>query len=191
MPPRKDRCVSLHTLTYKQLDSDDDISAFDCGSEEWQREVADFLREDALAQQGLGLNKTFLFYDGEDLVGYVSLLTWKLELEADADRLRSLDGLAEAADSGRRAFPALLVGQFGVSNSFQRKGYGSAILSWVRGHALELEVGVRFLVLHVERKNQQGKDFWAQQGFTNSKVSGSQMLFMWYDLLQSSDAGTA
>ena len=171
-------------LSYKQLAPEDDVSGFNCGSEEWQREVADFLKEDALAQQEMRLNSTFLFYSGEQLVAYTTLVASNLDLEADPDRLRGLPGVSEAIGGGRRVFPAVLIAQFGVAAGLQRKGYGKQLLEWAIGHVADLGVGVRFLTLHVHRDNQQGRRFWDSQGFVRStNRSGSTALFLWYDLL--------
>jgi len=171
-------------LSYKQLALEDDVSAFDCGSDEWQLEVANFLKEDALAQQDLGLNRTFLFFDEDSrLIGYTSLAASSLRLEADPSRLQELPGISEAVDGGRRAFPAVLIGQFAVAAGEQKKGYGQIIAEWVRAHALNLQVGARSLTLHVDTRNRQARNFWSSAGFVNSQDSGSAMMFLWCDLL--------
>ncbi len=184
-PQAESRAKLLDSFSYKQLAPEDDVSAFNCGDEEWHREVADFLKEDALEQQRSGLNKTFLFYEDSRLIGYTSLLTSSLQLTADEDRLRELPGITEAVGGGRKSFPAVLVGQFAVAADQQGRGRGSTMMLWVKGHVLGLEVGTRFLTLHVHTKNRQGRDFWKKQGFVKSnQASGNTALFLWHDLLQ-------
>ncbi len=61
-------------LTMTKLSDADDLSDFSCGSLEWEKDVSDFLIEDALSQQEMGLNVTWLCHLGELLVGFTSLV---------------------------------------------------------------------------------------------------------------------
>jgi len=167
----------------KRLSEEDDIASFHCGDEAWQVEVSDFLIEDALAQQGMGLNVTWLFYKDEELVGYTSLVSSDLKLEKDkgsTPKWKSILGLSEIK---RENVPCGLVAQFGVTTKYQKQGRGNYMLSWIRGAAFQLHFGIKLLTLHVDRRNKLGRHFWESQGFINFPLGGSgKQLFMVFNL---------
>ena len=168
----------------KRIADKDEVSGFDCGEEPWHKEVSDFLTEDALDQQTLGLNTTLLFYMDESLIGFASLLASSIKLE-DEPTLSAKSGLMGI---GYQEFPCVKIGQFGVDRAYQGQGIGGFMLSWVRGAVIEGAVGVRFLSLHVHRKNKQGRDFWHRSGFQRVKnLSGSKYVFMLHDLYASGE----
>lgn len=165
----------------KRLTSDDDISGIDCGNEWWQKDVVNFLKEDALSQQANGLNTTFLFYHNNQLTGFTSLFASSLRIDDDKS-LAARPGL----DVGYKEFPCVTIGQFGVDLKYQGKGFGSQMLAWVRAEVLTASFGVRFLTLHVANANTDGRAFWKKLGFTNlPKRSGGKYTFMFYDLYHS------
>ena len=100
----------MHDLTVQILSSEDDVNNFDCGSEEWESNVSDFLKENALVEQVKGMNKTHLFKKDGVCVGYVSLLA--ANIRADA-----YDNVPEV---GRAYAPCILVGQLGVASVVSR-----------------------------------------------------------------------
>lgn len=164
----------------KRLTEQDDVQSFDCGSSEWETNVSDFLKEDALNDQKLGLNVTWLCLENDKLVGYTSLVASTLTLKESPDWMVRF-GLSQIK---RRDVPCVLVAQFGVSSSVQRQGIGSFMLSSIRGAAIEAVFGVKLLTLHVDRKNIVGRIFWESQKFINFPPSGGKkQLFMVYDLL--------
>ena len=163
----------------KRLTEDDDLQSFDCGFNEWDINVSDFLKEDALDQQKLGLNVTWLCQENGKLVGYTSLVASTLTLEESPDWMVRF-GLSQIQ---RTNVPCILVAQFGVTSSAQRQGIGSFMLSSIRGAAIESNFGVKLLTLHVDRRNIAGRGFWDSQEFINFPPAGTNRhLFMVYDL---------
>lgn len=155
------------------------MQSFGCGSNAWDIDVSDFLKEDALTQQKMGLNTTWLCRVNEELVGYTSLVASALTLTNSPDWMVRL-GLGQIH---RRNVPCILVAQFGVTSSAQRQGIGSFMLSWVRGAAFESSFGIKLLTLHVDRRNDAGRSFWESQKFVNFPPAGSnKQLFMVFDL---------
>jgi GNAT superfamily N-acetyltransferase len=168
---------SLYSL--KRLSEDDDIHLFTCGNNEWDKDVADFLKEDAYTQQQMGLNVTLLCQKDNEIVGYMSLVSSALQLDESPGWIGKL-GLIKIQ---RRVVPCILIAQFGVDSRYQRQGIGKFMLSWVRGAALQSYFGVKLLTIHVDRRNTVGRIFWESQGFVNFPPSGGNThLFMVYDL---------
>ncbi len=163
----------------KRLTEEDDVQSFDCGLNEWDIDVSDFLKEDALTQQKMGLNATWLCRVNGELVGYTSLVASTLTLKKSPDWMTRL-GLSQIR---RKNVPCILVAQFAVTSSAQRQGIGKFILSWVRGAAFQSSFGVKLLTLHVDRRNDAGRSFWESQAFINFPPAGTNNhLFMVFDL---------
>lgn len=173
----------MSKITYKKLSKDDDVHSFDCGSNEWEIEVSDFLIEDALNQQAMGLNVTWLFYRDDELVAYTSLISSDLTLEDTSESTPTWKSLLGLSEIEREDVPCILVGQCGVSKKFHRQRIGRYVISWICGSAFKSYYGVKLLTLHVDRKNKKGREFWKSQGFVNFPPSGGgKQLFMVFDL---------
>lgn len=166
-------------LTMTKLSATDDLSDFSCGSLEWEKDVSDFLKEDALSQQEMGLNVTWLCHSDARLVGFTSLVASNVQLKKEP-AWKERFGLGQI---GRTDVPCILVAQFGVDVGSQGQGIGKFMLSWVRGAAIVSSVGVKLLTLHVDNKNKPAREFWQFQGFVNFPPAGSdKQSFMVYDL---------
>lgn len=163
---------------FKRLSKDDDVSPFDCGDEAWQKEISDFLKENAYKEQELGLNVTTLIYLESKLVAYFSLLSSQILLTDAAWREKcGLDTVIY------RNIPCVLIGRFGVDKSFQRQGKGRQLISWIRGSVLDLDIGVKFLTLHVDMNNVTGRTFWESEGFVvYDGIRPKERYYMIYDL---------
>jgi len=172
----------VNTLPYsfKQLSEEDDVQSFHCGLQPWQTEVSDFLKDDALTQQLQGLNVTWLCYSGVcELRGYFSLTASSIQLP-EGDELRVDSDLEQI---GRNYFPCVLIAQFGVQSDAQGQGVGTNMLNWVGGLVVELDIGARFLTVHIERDNNRGLNFWGKKEFKRyNRRSEGDLIYMAYDL---------
>ena len=148
----------------------------DCGDEPWGRTVTDFLVNDALEQQELLGSKTTLFYYKEDLVGYVTLAASLLELR-QAQRVARQPGIEEI---GRDLIPSVLIARFGVHKDHQRRRYGRRIFDWALAEVIQGSVGARLMILHVDKENRGGREFWKACGFRSG--GGAKNILMWLDL---------
>lgn len=163
----------LDRYSFRLLSEEVVIPPLDCGEEEWETDVADFLRDDALDQQNRGLNKTYLVYRNDAFVGFVSLVSSSIKPDDDED----------IPDVGYPDAPCLLVGRLGIQRDVQSQGIGSSILSWVRAEAVSARFGVRFVVLHVERTNRRARTFYQDNGFRRiDELSDGNSLFYLFDL---------
>jgi GNAT superfamily N-acetyltransferase len=164
----------------RQIDSAVDISDMNCGNEPWGQSVTDFLVSDALEQQKWLFSKTRLFYYDHDLIGYVTLAASVLELR-QAHQMAKQPGISEI---GRNLLPSVLIARFGVHQDHQRKGYGrkmfEKMFDWVLAEVILSSVGARLLILHVDKDNRGGRDFWKACGFRNG--AGAKNILMWLDL---------
>lgn len=164
-----------HKMT--RLSPQDDVSLFDCGTDKWDTDVAEFLRDDALRQQQMGLNVTWLCRLDGKLVGYVSLVASRVELKTLLDWITYL----RLSEVPLKYVPCMLIGRFAVDSSAQRQGVGKFMLSFARGAALKSNLGMRLATLNVDKLNDKGFQFWISQGFITAQ-EGSDSRFMVYDL---------
>ena len=171
--------MSTSSYSIKKLDNSDDVGLFSCGNNEWDKDISEFLIEDALNQQIKGLNVTWLCQKGTEIVGYTSLVSSTLKIEKSS-RWKAILNIGEIK---RDYVPCGLIAQFGVASDFQRQGVGKFMLSFIRGAAIESEFGIKLLTLHVHKDNTAGRDFWESMGFQIFKpASGGKYRFMVHDL---------
>lgn len=175
----RDSVLDFDAIDIRRLSTEDDISEWRCGDDDWASEVSDFLHEDAVNQQQQGLSVTLVFRHDGRIAGFASLLGGTLRREDDPD-------LADGLNVGYDEFPCLKIGQFGVHSDYQGTGLGNYMMEWLRIEARSLHVGFRFLSLHVRNDNRRGRAFWNRHGFWPIVLkSGSRYQFMVYDLYAS------
>ena len=149
--------VSISTLEVEVLNSSHTpiINSFTCGTPE----LDDFIKNDALYEQERRLNRTYLFLDQNELIGYISLtadVTNKMFIEMT-------DGVqkANSCRSCYKSFPCVLIGRLAVQTECQSKGIGEFIVERAIGIVLEnvsKYIGVRYIV--VDPKNEKSRDFY-------------------------------
>lgn len=159
----------------RRLRVTDDVADWTCGDEPWAKEVSDYLIEDAWEQMQLGMAVTLVFEHDNRLAGFCSILGNSLRTEDEPS--------AFALNLGYSEFPCLQIGRFGVHSDYQRSGLSRYMIYWIRLYAREVDVGFRFLSLHVRNDNRPGRRFWVREGFKQvPRRSGSRFQFMIYDL---------
>ncbi len=114
-----------------------DVSRFESRTEDLNA----FLKEDALENQKERLNKTFLCYYSNQLVGYITFTTDIIEKEEvqKEGRIRVKYG----------EYPAIKIARLAVDKEYERKGGGGFLLLAAVGKALKIsnEVGCRFITV--------------------------------------------
>ena len=162
----------------RRLSGDANIADMDCGDDPWGRSVTEFLLTDALEQQAMLMSKTTLFYFDQNMIGYVTLAASVLELK-HADRVRRQPGIGEI---GFDLIPSALIARFGVHKGQHRKGHGRRMFSWVLAEVIQSNIGARLLILHVDKDNKGGREFWKGIGFRQG--SSARNILMWLDLYE-------
>ncbi|MEK6845679.1 MAG: GNAT family N-acetyltransferase, partial [Nanoarchaeota archaeon] len=121
----------------------------------YEKELVDFLREDALGNQKQRLSVTFLwFYDG-NLVSYISLLNDKINLEGNLKEFFQEKGIHY------KSLPALKIGRICVDDRFQRRGLGKLMILTTIKIAHEISKtrsGCRFVTLDAKISQNSDRD---------------------------------
>jgi len=147
-------------LTVDILSEEYDLSSFDCSQDDHSG-VNEFIHKEALMYQEENMGKTYLFFYGEEIVGFTTISMTHIEQKEapDSDDLEYF---------GRKKPPAMLIGQLGVHNRLRGRELGGWLCSWCEGKAIELsgEVGCRYVALHTE---QELIPFYEKNGFETTK----------------------
>ena len=110
--------MSVTAYQLKRLTEEDDVQSFHCGTDKWEADVADFLKEDALIQQQMGLNVTWLCLLDGKIVGYASLVASKVKLSNLFDWVATL----RSDEIPIKQVPYMMIGRFAVDSNTKRQG---------------------------------------------------------------------
>ena len=155
----------------------------------YEKELVDFLVEDALNNQKQKLSATFLWFYEKSLVGYITLLNDKINLEGN------LKEFFREKDIHYKSLPALKVGRLCVHNDFLRRGLGKLMLKFATQQANEIsenKAGCRFITLDAKRNEKRELDsihFYRKIGFGMLKERHKGTMPMYLDLVINSKFG--
>ena len=144
----------LKKITFpKILDENTTIANFTCN----KKEIDQFIHEQAQNFQNQQLGITYLFSFESDLIGFATLCMGHVNKQ----KMLLEDRLQKSISS----YPALLIGQLGVSVKYQNMGVGKYICNFCFSLAVRFSqrVGCRFLVVNALES---AVDFYENYGFT-------------------------
>lgn len=121
----------------------------------YERELVNFLVEDALQHQKLKLSVTFLWFYQDQLVSYMTLLNDKLNLTGGLKEFFHQKGVLYAS------LPALKIGRLCVDERFLRRGLGKLMILTAIKLAQETSKkrsGCRFVTLDAKRNPNPQRD---------------------------------
>ncbi len=164
MSSDKPEKISLSDILVEPL-SEKHKSLFS-GFRSFEKEFEDFLKQDALDNQEKRISKTHLWFfkPNNQLIGYITLLTDKISLEAELKEEFRKKGI------NYKSLPALKIGRLCVHDDFLRKGIGTHMLDSVAFlvHKINEFAGCRFIVIDAKRNPDKSKDsihFYVAKGF--------------------------
>jgi|SRR3989344_1406382 len=123
------------------------------------KELEHFLKENAYKEQEIDYSRTYLFFHGKVLAGYVTLLTDKQSLKHDHPH-PSLAIFQEKVDKPYSSVPALKIGRICVADEYnsrleaaQYSGLGIIMFTVVLDYAKSLatKVGCRIITSHAKK----------------------------------------
>ena len=147
------------------------------------KELKDFLIEDALNNQKQKLSVTFLWFYENNLVGYVTLLTDKINLEGN------LKQFFREKDIHYKSLPALKIGRLCVHEDFLRRSIGRLMVLFSIQKSNEISenmAGCRFITLDAKRNENRELDsihFYKKLGFEVLKERNKGTMPMYLDLV--------
>ncbi|MDD4878197.1 MAG: GNAT family N-acetyltransferase [Candidatus Nanoarchaeia archaeon] len=151
----------------------------------YEKELADFLQEDALDNQDKSISTTYLWFykpTGE-LVAYMSVLTDAINLQGN------LKSYFRKAGIMYKSLPALKIGRLCVSDAYLHKGIGTLMIEFaiIIAEKIRKDVGLRFITTDAKRNTDPDKDslhFYKKLGFEVLREREKGTLPMYKDLIK-------
>jgi len=173
---KEDSKIEPKDITIEKLDAKHDLSNF----KSYEKELVNFLIEDALNNQKQKLSVTFLWFYEKNLIGYVTLLNDKINLEGN------LKEFFREKDIHYKSLPALKIGRLCVHDDFLRKGIGRLIVLFAVKQANEIsenKSGCRFITLDAKRNEKRELDsihFYKKLGFKmlKERIKGTTPMYL-------------
>ncbi len=174
--------IEPQNITIEKLENKHDLSNF----KSYEKELKSFLIEDALNNQKQKLSVTFLWFYENKLIGYVTLLNDKINLEGN------LKEFFREKDVHYKSLPALKIGRLCVHDDFIRRGLGRLMVLFAVQQANEIsenKSGCRFITLDAKRNEKRELDsihFYKKLGFEVLKERNKGTMPMYVDLVNNS-----
>ncbi len=154
--------ISPEELSIEPLSARFNLMPFDSGD----KDLNEFLKDDALGEQQILLNKTHICFCRDRVAGYIALV-------ADSVRVDRLDDGECLNASKYPVYPCLLIARLAVDIRLHGRGLGTYLLLFAIGAALDGPIGCRYLV--VDPKKDSTK-FYEDFGFRYLKKSNRMFL---------------
>ena len=165
-------------IRIEKLNEKHDLSIF----HSYEKELVDFLHEDALNNQEQNLSITFLWFYKGDFISYITLLTDKINLQGNLKRF------FREKDIHYKSLPALKIGRVCVHNEYLKRGIGRLMILFSINTAKEIgenKAGCRFITLDAKRNIKKELDsihFYKKLGFNVLKKRQKGTTPMYLDL---------
>lgn len=129
-----------------------EISCFDCGSEE----LNIFLKHYAKQNDNNRLGRTFVFFDDNGPIGFVTLCSASI----------AFSELPKNYKLPRYPIPAIRIARLAVDKHYQGQGYGKELLSFSLEKMVILAeyIGVKFVIVEAKEES---KTFYEYFGFVS------------------------
>lgn len=138
-----------------------------------------FLNESFDYQKTL-IAKTFCWHNNNEIIGFVSLLNDKIELNTYKKKK-----IFEISKQNYRFYPAVKIARLGINKSFKHNNLGSQILSFIKTFmVVRNKTGCRFLTVDAYNKPEVLK-FYEKNDlkYLTSKDQKEKTRTMYYDLI--------
>ena len=147
-----------------------------------EKDLVEFLAEDALSNHRLRISQTYLFFldEPKTLVGYVTLLSDSIRIEEN----EMLRGYFNSKGVHYKSLPALKIGRMATSEKYQKKGVGSTMIYFSIEMANRISgiAGCRFVTVDAK---QAAMGFYNRLGF--KKLKEGETVAMYLDLFLGSE----
>ena len=151
----------------------------------YEKELVDFLVEDALDNQKKQMSITYLWLlkSTKELVAYVTVLADAISLQGELKEHFRQQGVLY------KSLPALKIGRLCVSDEYLGRGIGTLMIEFtiVLAQRISKEIGLRFITTDAKRNPEPRKDslhFYKRFGFEILRQREKGTLPMYKDLIK-------
>jgi len=161
--------IPKEVLIFSVLTSDDNVTGFTC----CEKDLNDFLIEDALTSQNNRISVTHLVYWNRSLVGFYTLISDSIEVRG----IQKGDGVEGYTYS---RYPALKIARLATDDRFTKRDIGRHMLRKILVTAIRLShhVGCRIITVDVKPRS---VGFYAKFGFSMTIRKQSDSIPMYRD----------
>lgn len=130
-------------LDIKPLSESYNLLSFSCNDDD----LNNFLKDDALNDQKIMINKTNLCFYKNELVGYITLSNDTIGTKEVIVR--------DAIETKYKKYPAMKIARLAVDSKYEKKGIGTYLLYAAIGKALSISdsVGCRFVLVDSKKES--------------------------------------
>lgn len=149
---------------------------FSCGSTEDERDLNEFLNNDALLYQKKLIGKTYVFtrkqsaaepMHPKQIVTFFTLANDSIRLTnkmTETIRQQFLED-TDLRDKDTKRFPGVLLGRLGTNERFSGQGYGSAVMEFIKTMFItQNKTGCRFIIVDA-LNNERTIKYYKHNGF--------------------------
>ena len=151
----------------------------------YEKELVDFLAEDALGNQKKQMSITYLWFlkPTKELVAYVTVLADAISLQGELKEHFRQQGILY------KSLPALKIGRLCVADEYLGRGIGTLMIEFVLvlAQRISKEIGLRFITTDAKRNQEPRKDsvhFYKKFGFEILRQREKGTLPMYKDLIK-------
>ena len=151
----------------------------------YEKELVDFLAEDALGNQKKQMSITYLWFlkSTKELVAYVTILADAISLQGELKEHFRQQGILY------KSLPALKIGRLCVADEYLGRGIGTLMIEFVLvlAQRISKEIGLRFITTDAKRNQEPRKDsvhFYKKFGFEILRQREKGTLPMYKDLIK-------
>ncbi|NQZ84969.1 MAG: GNAT family N-acetyltransferase [Nanoarchaeales archaeon] len=143
-----------------------------------EQDLIDFLKEDSIYNQEIKLSITYLFLDDkkQNILGYVSILSDSIKINADLGKIFVDKGI------NYKSLPAIKIGRLCVNSNFERRGIGTLLIDFVHRICINLSMnylGCRLISLDSKRESIK---FYEKVGFKILRGENKLQVPMYLDI---------
>lgn len=144
---------------------DKELASFTCGSHEEEIKINEFIKFESENLDYRGINKSFLYYRGEELVGFFSLCTSETTVTKQYRRKKF-----KMINNSLKVYPSIELSYFAIKDGEQKNHLGTAMmLSVIEMLYYNVFMYVGFIIVTVESRNST-KGFYEKMGFSFHKT---------------------
>lgn len=133
------RLINKEEIKVQKLSRLHKTDSFDCGD----KDINDFLKNDALIYQEKKLAVTFIFSYRDEMIGFFCCSGDCVRLKEKEKKCDNLSG------KNFSEIPAMKIGRLAIDKRFQKQGIGAFILKWAIGYVefYSHHLGIRYVTV--------------------------------------------
>ncbi len=152
--------------TFIKLKDKTNIKPFDCGSEDYQIDLTNFLFDNAKLYQKEKMGTTYILENSKHTIAFCTILNDKISMSLDERTIWNKINRNISNNKRRKSYPAIKIGSLATNTIYQKQGYGAALIDFIKEYLLSNKQfsGCRFITVDASN-NEKTISFYKNYGF--------------------------